>query len=344
MTRSQKAIIGIATVCLAYLLWRIDPREIWGYVTAVGWGLALILAQEVVPHTLNALGWRYSFRPAQAGAYSLLELFRLRIAGDGVNYLTPSATIAGEFMRAASLDPRESAEVRYASVAVAKVSQAIAQLVFMVGGVGFVIATGRSVTAGPYRTALNVVFWLLLSALVAFFAASAVAWRLIKDRRIHAPSNRLERWLAGFGDIPRQSLGFLADHPVRFGFSAVLFAGGYAWSSIEGYMICYFLGVPISMTTAVVIEVLSNVIDSLMFMVPMKVGTQEGGKTAIFLGLGLKPAAGFAFGVIRHIREMAWAAFGLVLCYAGGPKAKPKPPVTPSKAALAEEPFSEPVP
>ena len=61
------------------------------------------------------------------------------------------------------------------------------------------------------------------------------------------------------------------------------------------------------------IEVLSAAIDSLLFMVPAKVGTQEGGKTAIFATLGLSASAGLAFGIVRHIRELAWAGFGLLL-------------------------------
>ncbi|TPW18607.1 MAG: hypothetical protein FD126_3378, partial [Elusimicrobia bacterium] len=67
---------------------------------------------------------------------------------------------------------------------------------------------------------------------------------------------------------------------------------------------------------ALTIELLSITIDGIFFMVPAKVGTQEGGKTAIFTALGLPPASGFAFGVVRHIRELAWAALGLYLCSA----------------------------
>jgi hypothetical protein len=33
----------------------------------------------------------------------------------------------------------------------------------------------------------------------------------------------------------------------------------------------------------------------------------------------LNSSAGFAFGVIRHIRELAWAGAGLLLCPVKGP-------------------------
>ena len=57
-------------------------------------------------------------------------------------------------------------------------------------------------------------------------------------------------------------------------------------------------------------------VDGFLFMVPAKIGTQEGGKVVIFAALGLPASLGFAFGVIRHIRELSWAGLGLLLCYA----------------------------
>ena len=61
------------------------------------------------------------------------------------------------------------------------------------------------------------------------------------------------------------------------------------------------------------IEVLSSMIDGIFFMVPAKVGTQEAGKTAIFVLLGLPAQTGLAFGIVRHIRELSWASLGLAL-------------------------------
>ena len=48
-------------------------------------------------------------------------------------------------------------------------------------------------------------------------------------------------------------------------------------------------------------------------IVPAKIGTQEAGKTAIFAGLGLPASKGLAFGLVRHVRELAWAAAGFAV-------------------------------
>ena len=55
-----------------------------------------------------------------------------------------------------------------------------------------------------------------------------------------------------------------------------------AVSAIEAWLICRFIGVPVPWRLAFAIEVLSIGIDAVL-LVPGKVGTQEGGKTAVFV-------------------------------------------------------------
>ena len=56
----------------------------------------------------------------------------------------------------------------------------------------------------------------------------------------------------------------------------------------------------------------SVLIDGILFFVPAKVGTQEGGKVVLFAALGLNPARGLTVGVVRRIRELVYAGLGLV--------------------------------
>ena len=67
------------------------------------------------------------------------------------------------------------------------------------------------------------------------------------------------------------------------------------------------------MSRAVTIEVLSVAIDALLFFVPAKAGTQEGGKVLIFHLLGLDPAKGLALGIVRRLRELSWSMVGLIV-------------------------------
>lgn len=319
MKKAQSAVIGVAVAMLLALLWKVDARAVWTHASQVGWGLTLIIAQEIGAHVFNALGWRFAFYPRAAGAYSFLKLIHLRVSGDGVNYLTPSATIAGEFMRANWLGSEAGLEDRYSSVAVAKLTQGLGQALFVIVGLAL-LADGRIPLkhAGAVRAlAAAVGAGLIALALFAGWRArrplSAISAGAAGETGTEAPHPSSLGWRSALKAVPAQCLEFFRDHPGRLAASTCCFSLGFAWGAFEAYWICVFLGVPVSIKTAILIEVLSNMIDGMLFMVPAKIGTQEAGKTAIFTALALPPSAGFAFGVIRHIRELTWAAGGLAL-------------------------------
>ncbi len=300
MRSSLKVLLPLGVLSLAMLAWRVDVTLVKSALAQVGWGIVLVISQETVAHLLNALGWRFAFADHTAASCSLGELFRFRVAGDAINYLTPSANVAGEVARAAML--RESHRAA-ASVVVAKAAQTLAQAVFIV--TGLCLAGIRLVAGGASRSCvLSAVAGMLLITTVVVSARSRWLCGLLEPTRA---------WL---GAVVHHLLDFVRYHPGRLMLSTLMFVLAYAWGAFEAYWICHFLGSGVSLVTAVLIEVLSVTVDGLLFMVPAKMGTQEGGKMAVFAALGLAPSLGFAFGVVRHVRELTWAGLGVVLCWA----------------------------
>jgi hypothetical protein len=271
-----------------------------------GWGLLLILAQEAVPHLFNALGWLYAIPARHAGLFRFSDLYQHRIQGDGVNYLTPSGTIAGEFTRALLVDNSVPADIRLGCVVTAKCTQSLAQVVFALLGTALLVPGSMPALArydGLFR-------WGALSILAVLAVVSAGFWLLgSRPSWADAASGPLH-WLKA---VPGQVIGFYLEHPLRWWVSTSFFMLGYAWSAVEVWMICRFLGVRLDWRMALLIEVLSNVVDMAFFMVPAKVGTQEAGKTGIFHLLGLGAQMGLALGIIRHVRELLWAGLGMAL-------------------------------
>jgi len=309
MKTFQKLVLAVGAVTLGVLLWKMDPATVSRLVLQVGWGMALIIPQEAVAHLLNTLGWRFAFAADRAASFPLMELIKLRVAGDAINYLTPSGTIAGEVARTTMLNESQGVEVRAASVLVAKCTQTLGLILFTL--TGLVFATGRYLPVA--RRYENMVYGVASGlALVLATLALYELWASHRPRRAVAVAP-IQTGLRALGGWLRY---FFRRHPGRFAVSTLLFLLGYAWGAFEAYWICHFLGIPVLVGTAMTIEVLSAAIDGILFIVPAKMGTQEGGKTAIFAALGLPPSSGFAFGVVRHVRELAWAGLGLLLASA----------------------------
>ncbi len=308
MRTFEKVMLLVGAVTFGVLLWKMDVAAVAGLVFQVGWGMVLIVLQEAIAHLLNAVGWRFAFAAAHVPSFSLAELFRLRVTGDAINYLTPSATIAGEITRTTMLNQSHGAPVRATSVLVAKCTQTLGQIIFILFGLMFVVRSHPQLP-WQYRSlgdALAAGFTLALAGLMFFELRSR--YRGVPDGKTESPPARV-----GIRALGTWLRLFFRAHPGRFAASTLFFVLGYAWGAVEAFWICHFLGVPVSIGTAVTIEVLSTAIDSVLFMVPAKLGTQEGGKTAIFAWLGLSPTSGLAFGIVRHVRELVWAGTGLLL-------------------------------
>lgn len=300
-------VLVLGTATFLYLLWSFGPMVVWGHLRGFGWGFALVLPFQIFDHALNAFGWRLAFSPEEAKRVRFWSLIRVRIAGDGVNYLTPSGNIAGEFIRPGMLaDSGLSDDARVTSVVVAKATQAVGQalfvlfgLIYLLNGSAYAFKQGQ---AGWAAAGMSVILF-GVALCVGLFAMRPPAWL---RRKFPVAMEKSE-------PVRVHLRHYLGKHPLRLAGSTAFFMFGYSWGAAEIWLIAKLLGLTLTPMTALSIEFLSNLVDSVSFMVPAKIGTQEAGKTAIFKGLGLDAGLGFTVGLIRHAREMLWAGAGLAL-------------------------------
>jgi hypothetical protein len=281
----------------------------------IGPGWFFIIGQEILPILANTTGWHYAFAP-ESRTVTFGNLLRMRLAGDSLNYLVPSATLGGEIWRINSLRRDVSVAVGAASVTLSKFNQFLGQALF--------IALGLSVAApfAPLKPGLVPWFWGVLAGYLLFLGM--IFWGL--HRRLFGKmAGFLRAWLPSrvCAYLPTERIeeldgfiaAYLAGEQKAFWASTALFALAWALGSIEVLIIFYFLGLPLNPATAVTVETLSIFLDLVLFFMPAKLGTQEGGKVLIFLSLGLSPVAGLSFGLIRRVRELAWAGIGLVFLH-----------------------------
>jgi glycosyltransferase 2 family protein len=306
----EAGALGVGLAVLGLTLWKIGLDGLLRDLSTIGWGLVLILLVESGNVLLNTRGWAFGF-PAGERTVAFWRLVAMRLAGDSVNYLTPSATVGGELVRIRLLGRLdESASLVWASVSVAKVGQTLAQAVFIFLGLGVVL---------PRLTALPTWLGLAGGAAGAVLVSGGFVWLTGRGfwRTLAGLARRLgfERRLpAGWGPSGRDldaALGRLGRG--RTTAALVCFVAAWAVGAVEVLLILRWAGVPIDWGTALAVETGSVVIDGILFFVPAKVGTQEGGKVLLFSMLGLDPARGLTVGVVRRIRELVYAGLGLAV-------------------------------
>lgn len=305
----HRLVLAAGLVALGVLVWKLDVRAALEIVSHVGWGMLFLLLLGFVPPLLNASAWRLSFASGEGRTYRFTTLWSLWLAMDGVNYLVPTGSVAGEVARATLLGGTLPFEVRTASVLISRLGQTVAQLAIVLTGLVILVAPLPAMARHRWVTTTATV-------LLALLALAASAYLLFAPRLVREgdgagrPGSPPGGWLHR---TPAQLRLYFGRSRVRFSFAVFLLAAAYAWNAVEAWWICRLIGLPVDVRTAVTIEVLSVAIDGLFFIVPAKIGTQELGKVAVFSLLGLPVRFGFAFGIVRHVRELFWAAVGLLI-------------------------------
>jgi putative membrane protein len=309
---AERVVLLSGVILFVFLLRRLGVRTVMMNLRLVGWGIAPIVLQEILAYMANTLGWLAAFSSPRP-QIPFTQLLTARIAGDAVNYLTPTATLGGEFVRTRYLRGQAESTSLVASVAVAKLSQTIGQIAFVVIGLGFVLedtplpaAVRHGLLAGLATFSTLTLVLIVAQRRGMFTLMLRFAQRLGFSKRTPEFARRLQRLdqeIARFHDGTNSSLLL----------SSAGFCAGWALGVVEIYLILWFLGVPASVHRALTIEVLSVAIDGMLFFVPAKVGTQEGGKVLIFTVLGLDPGKGLALGILRRIRELTWALIGMLI-------------------------------
>ena len=309
---AERVFLISGIILLVVLFRELGVQTVLGNLHLVGWGIAPIIMQELLAHIANTLGWLAAF-PSPRPQIRFLQLLTARIAGDAVNYLTPTATLGGEFVRTRYLRGQAEGTALVASVAVAKLSQTIGQIAFVIIGLAVILDD----------TPLPALVRHALLGGLGVFSALAVLLVFAQRRGMFAPLLRLAQRLGLSARAPEfmRRLQHLDEEIARFhgnangafALSSVSFCVGWALGVVEIYLILWFLGLPVSVHRALTIEVLSVALDGMLFFVPAKVGTQEGGKVLIFTLLGLDPGKGLALGILRRIRELTWALIGMLI-------------------------------
>jgi putative membrane protein len=306
----ERALLLAGVVLFIFLVRRLGVAEVWSNLRLIGWGFALVLAQEGVSYCLNSLGWRFAFPPPRP-PIPFRSLVAARLGGEAINNLTPTATIGGEVVRARMLEGQCDQHTAWASVAVAKLSQTAAQMLFVFVGLIFLVRDvplpdgfrdGLFIGLGAITT--GVVLGIALQRRGLFGAAARVATRV----GVHVPES-LHAQLAGLdSEIAR-----LYRAPWAFAASVAGFFGGWCMGAVEVYIVMTCLQLAPTWSLAFTVEVLSVAIDALFFFVPAKAGVQEGSKALIFRLLGLDPAKGLVLGIVRRLRELTWSSVGLIV-------------------------------
>jgi len=307
-------LLTLGTIVLLVMVYKIGPGIIFNEIKSLGFALIIIFIPYLISYSFDTLGWKATLG-LHKKKISFISLFLARCGGEAVNYLTPFAFVGGEPVKAYILRRFNIPLVEgLASVVIAKTTLVIAEIIFIM--IGLILAVFKIEGSGPL---LSVSLLLLLGGMVA------VGLFLLAQKRglFMGTLSLLERFKISFQFLKAreekiraldQSISEFYNHDKKgFYWSLSFFLIGWFAGAFEIYALLYFLGIPIGISEAIIIEAIASIVKSAAFFIPGAIGAQEGGNLLIFAAFGLAASTAITFSLVRRIREILLIGGGLLV-------------------------------
>jgi putative membrane protein len=299
-------LIGIAAV-IAITTW--SGLDAVGHaVASVGWGILLVVVVRAVTVAVAGVGWWLIF-PAQTRP-RLRICVLLRFVREATNVLLPMAQVGGDVIGAGLLRLYGvPGSLAAASVIVDVLLQAATQFAFAMVGLLVLIALGADATLA-WAAAIGLGLAGLL--LAAFYLAQRRGGQRIL-RSIIARLTGDRQWrVLGTIDAVYQNLATIYASRSDLIASTVVHMAGWIIGVAEVLIVFAFMGHPISVAEALVIESLLHAIRGAAFAIPGALGAQEGGLVLLCAAFGIPPEQAIALSLVKRAADLVLGVPGLV--------------------------------
>lgn len=304
-------IVGL--LLFAILVFKIGPETIWQNIHRFSLKDFLILmGLRFLYWGIRTLNWKIVFDRLNGGM-GIGRLFSARLAGHAISYLTPSAHIGGEPVRAL-MAGCQNRRVSFASIIVDKTIEIMTMILLMCAGV--IMAVTRISLPGKSWLMLvfSIIIFSALTALVYYKQRTGLfAWLQNLLAKMHIKPALLTRNADRIKETDHHISLFHHQHPWAFFTVFFLYLGlGLVWT-LEIHITLRLLGVTgVSFYDSFLIVTLGN-LAFLLPIVPAAIGTYEATYVGIFLLLGLGSGTAIALTLIRRIIAIIWAGIGLLM-------------------------------
>lgn len=274
--------------------------EVSSTLLEAGWGLVAVSLFHLVPMAFSSFAWRSLLAPA--GKRPPLVFFWARWVREGASHLLPVAQVGAELIGARTLTLHGlKAGIAGASVVVDLSMEVATQFLFTLLGLGLLVL------AGTYDQTVRWMFLglvIMVPALGGFVLAQRRGlFRLLEQFVEKLAGNR--QWLS-MGRVDGLHETIQAMYRNRRGLlvSGALHLLAWLVGAAEVWLVLYFMGHPIGLREALILESLGMAVRGAGFAVPGALGVQEGGLMLIAVMVGLSPEAGLALSLAKRVRDL----------------------------------------
>lgn len=303
-------LLGIGIGLFVWLIAEEGAQDVFSATAAAGWGVLVVIAFHLLPMLADTAAWRLNMPTAHRPPF--VEAFKMRWVGVSVNSLLPAAPVSGDLVRTRlAILAGVPGSVAGATVIADVTLGALSQVAYTVLGLVALLSLGGGTHDGVVMT--TILGTLLFGILIGIFLALQRMgfFNLLMRYASRLASGR--DWLAlvgGAAALDRELKGVYARRRT-LARSMVWRLASWIIGTGEVWLAMHFLGHPIGLVEAFMLESLIQAVRGAAFAIPGGLGVQEGGLIILGALVGLGVELSLALSLIKRARELGIGLPGL---------------------------------
>ena len=275
-------------------------------VAAAGWGLPVVTAFHLIPMAADTVAWRYLLEPESRPRF--YKLLWMRWIGESVNRLLPAAQIGGDVVRG-RLAAQNGVQISKAAASIIVDLTLSIFTLMLFAGVGLLLAIQSNnafipMIAGLIVAIVIIAVVLKLQHLGMFQVLTRIIGRVI-------PHSEWDRVVGGAAVLDA-AVTNIYKRSRALGASAIWALLAWLLGAGEIWLALYFLGHPVGILEALMLESLIQAVRSAVFPVPGAWGVQEGGFILLGMLAAIPADIALAVSLIKRVRELGLGIPGII--------------------------------
>jgi putative membrane protein len=298
---------------LIYVFSETDLELVWSNLIASGWGIFFVLTVYGFAFWIDTIAWQFTL-PSTKFSW-IYNLWKVRMVGAAFGKMLPFSAFGGAPIKGYLLKKHYGISYREgaASIILVESTHMISMVIFMASGVYLISLLPEF--PENYYTFSKISLAVLSVGIFGFYIVqryriTSVAGGWISQQAL---GRKLEKFLRHLQEFDERLVQFYTrKRPLFYGALGLNLLNWYL-GALEVYIILYFLGHPISIGEAIILETFVELVRAGTFFIPATLGTQE---AAFLLATGAitgQPALGVATALMRRVREIVWFILGFAL-------------------------------
>jgi uncharacterized protein (TIRG00374 family) len=306
---------------LGWVIQNVNIEETFLLIDQISFGIIIVIGVYFIAFLFDTVTWQITILSAPLTLKWVYRLFQLRLSGEAFNNILPAASMGGEPIKAILLKNLYGLNYHegIASLILARTINTVSLILFLI--IGFLLMIGSNTLGGQYNIIASAGLIILSLFILCFFLVQR--FKITSYISKILSRNKLFHWLNKFINhvikVEDILVTFYKYHYQRTSCAFILAFMNWVLGATEIFITMHFIGHPISLVDAWIIEAIAQLVRTATFFIPASIGAQEGAFLIIGSAVTGSPTIGFTMAIVRRAREIIWITWGLLVFYTTNP-------------------------